>query len=159
VPMERAVVAVEGGRIVGTAAAIPFRMSAPGGDVPTAGITAVGVVPTHRRQGVLGRMMRHQLDDVHARGEPAAALWASEGSIYGRYGYGLAALDAHLRVGAPWGRFHRDPWWDGRVELIGEEPAATLLPEVYERSRARRPGMMSRTEGWWRHRVLAPSPD
>jgi predicted acetyltransferase len=159
VPMERAIVAVEGGRIVGTAAAFPFRMSVPGGDVPTAGITAVAVVPTHRRQGVLGRMMRHQLDDVHARGEPAAALWASEGSIYGRYGYGLAALDAHLRVDAPWGRFHRDPWWVGRVELIDEERAAAMLPEVYERSRARRPGMMSRTEGWWRHRVLAPSPD
>jgi len=58
VPMERAIVAVEGGRIVGTAAAFPFRMSVPGGDVPTAGITAVAVVPTHRRQGVLRRMMQ-----------------------------------------------------------------------------------------------------
>src|SRR5262245_5829000 len=158
-PIERAIVAAEGERIVGTAASFPFRMSVPGGDVATAGVTVVAVVPTHRRRGVLSRMMRHQLDDVRERGEPVAALWASEGAIYGRYGYGLAALEAHLRVDVPWGRFHREPWWPGRVELVDQGRAAVALPGIYEQARARRPGMMSRTEEWWRLRVLPGPPD
>ena len=62
--------------------------------MPAAGVTLVGVLPTHRRQGVLTRLMRAQLDDVRERGEPVAFLWASEGAIYGRFGYGMAGFPA-----------------------------------------------------------------
>ena len=93
---DRAIAAYDGDRIVGNAAALSFELTVPGGVLPAAGVTAVGVHPTHRRRGVLRQMMRLQLDDVHRRGEPLAILWASEASIYQRFGYGLATLKASL---------------------------------------------------------------
>ena len=74
-PHDRMHAAFEGGQIVGGAGAFPFELSVRGGaSVPCAGITAVGVHPTHRRRGVLRSMMDAQLRDVHERGEPIAAL-------------------------------------------------------------------------------------
>ena len=78
-------------QIVGGAGAFPFELSVPGGTLPCGGVTVVGVSPTHRRRGVLRTMMDAQLRDIHERGEPIAALWASEETIYGRFGYGIAA--------------------------------------------------------------------
>jgi predicted acetyltransferase len=78
---ERMHAAWSDGAIVGGAGAFKFDLSVPGGDLPTAGVTVVGVYPTHRRRGVLRSLMRAQLDDAHERGEPLAALWASEETI------------------------------------------------------------------------------
>ena len=77
---------------------VPFDLTVPGGELPTAGVTVVGVLPTHRRRGVLRSLMRAQLDDAHERGEPLAALWASEESIYGRFGYGLASFCGEITL-------------------------------------------------------------
>ncbi|MGW1224769.1 GNAT family N-acetyltransferase [Streptomyces sp. NPDC001478] len=98
--MERALLAVApDGRPVGTAAAYSFELTLPGRiPVPVAGVTAVGVVPSHRRRGVLTAMMRHQLTEVRARGEFLAVLLASEAPIYGRFGYGPATSTARLTV-------------------------------------------------------------
>jgi predicted N-acetyltransferase YhbS len=77
------------GRPVGTAAAHSFELTLPGESlVPVSGVTAVGVLPSHRRQGVLSAMMRHQLAELRARGEFLSVLPASEAPIYGRFGYG-----------------------------------------------------------------------
>src|SRR6188474_779094 len=84
-PLERMHAAFDGDRIVGGAGAFPFQLTVPGGPIACAGVTVVGVLPTHRRRGVLTEMMRTQLDDVHKRAEPFAALWASEEAIYGRF--------------------------------------------------------------------------
>src|SRR5262249_19812170 len=97
-PIERMHAAREDGVIVGGAGAFPFGRTVPGGMVPAAGVTVVGTFPTHRRRGVLRAMMRAQLDDVHARGEPLALLWASEDTIYGRFGYGMASLSAEATI-------------------------------------------------------------
>src|SRR5260221_5533724 len=92
IEVERMHVAFAGDRMIGGAGAFTFQMSVPGGAlVPTAGITVVGVLPTHRRRGVLRMLMKEQLEDCRARGELAAYLWASEATIYGRFGYGLAS--------------------------------------------------------------------
>src|SRR5918911_3821572 len=89
-PHDRVWSALDNGPRVGTAAAFPFEMTIPGGaQVPIAGVTWVGVLPSHRRRGVLRELMRHQLNEIHERGEPIAALWASEPAIYGRFGYGI----------------------------------------------------------------------
>ena len=67
-------------------------MTLPGGAaVPTGGVTWVSVAVTHRRQGLLGRLLEATHEDIDGRGEPLAALTASEGGIYERFGYGIAS--------------------------------------------------------------------
>ena len=96
----RGIGAFDGDRLVGIATAYPFGMTVPGGSVPAAGVSWVGVLPTHRRRGVLSALMDHQLTDLHDSGrEPVAVLWASEPAIYGRYGYGQASSYWSLTVG------------------------------------------------------------
>ena len=95
---ERTAGALVGDEMAGVHSVYTLRMPVPGGDVPTAGLTWVGVHPQHRRRGVLTAMMRHHLDSAHASGEPVSALWASEPAIYGRYGYGMATRAVRLTL-------------------------------------------------------------
>jgi predicted acetyltransferase len=148
--------AFDDGAIVGGAGAFTFRMTVPGGaSVPTAGVTIVGVLPTHRRRGILRSMMRAQLDDVHARGEPLAVLFASEETIYGRYGYGLASLNVQFEIDKAHGAFRPDVATAGRVQLVDAATAATQMPAVYDALRQVTPGMFERAATWWEHRLLA----
>ena len=96
--MDRALLAFTAdGRPVGTAAAYSFELTLPGEVLaPAAGVSAVGVLPSHRRQGVLSAMTRHQLTDLRARGEFLAVLLASEATIYQRFGYGPATYTRRL---------------------------------------------------------------
>jgi predicted acetyltransferase len=150
---ERALAAYDGNEIVGTAAALAFELAVPGGFAPAGGVTAVTVLPTHRRRGILTQMMRRQLDQLRERDEPVAILWASEGAIYGRYGYGLASMNARLDAdrAVPW----VDGPEEGRLRLVDREEAARLFPAVYDRVRAGTPGFFSRSADWWEARVLA----
>ncbi len=109
--------AFDGDTIVGGAGAYTFDMSVPGGSLPCAGVTVVGVYPTHRRRGVLRSMMHAQLDDVHERGEPIAALWASEETIYGRFGYGLAAWAGEVKLPREWSAFAQPLERRGQMRL------------------------------------------
>ena len=88
---ERSLAWFDDGRIVATSGAYTRELSVPGAVVRCAAVTAVAVVATHRRRGLLTAMMRRQLEDLRERGDSVAALWASEGGIYGRSGYGIAA--------------------------------------------------------------------
>ena len=111
---------------------------------PAAGVTVVGVLPTHRRRGVLRSLMRAQLDDVHERGEPLAALWASEETIYGRFGYGLASLGLESRSRAPRRVRSGRSRPVGRVRLVDADEAARLIPPVYDAVQRVTPGMFER---------------
>jgi predicted acetyltransferase len=71
----------------------------PGGTVPTAGLTWVGVHPEHRRRGLARAMVEAHLQRTAARGEPLSALFASEPGIYGRYGYGRASYHCTVTLG------------------------------------------------------------
>src|SRR5919108_658545 len=96
---ERTLVLRDNGKIVAATGIYTRRISVPGGEVPVAGVTQVGVRPTHPRRGMLTTLMRRQLADVHDAGDEAiAALWASESVIYGRFGYGLATWCVDLRI-------------------------------------------------------------
>jgi predicted acetyltransferase len=148
--------AFDDGAIVGGAGAFSFRMTAPGGaSVPTAGVTIVAVLPTHRRRGILRSMMRAQLDDVHARGEPLAALFASEETIYSRYGYGLASMNVQFDVDKAHSAFRPGVETAGRVRLVDAATAAAQLPAIYDAVRRATPGMLERPASWWEHRLLA----
>src|SRR5688500_4684351 len=87
---ERTLAIREDGEIVATGALLTRELSVPGGVLPVAAVSAIGVVPGHTRRGHLNRIMRRLLDDAREAGETIAALWASEGAIYGRFGFGLA---------------------------------------------------------------------
>jgi predicted acetyltransferase len=153
-PHERVHAAFEEGRIIGGAGAFPFELSVPGGSLACAGVTVVGVHPTHRRRGAMRAMMDAQLHDVHDRGESIAALWASEETIYGRFGYGLASWAGELNVRHEWDAFAEPLELAGTTRFVTPEEARELFPPIYEAVRRQRPGMLSRSETWWEERQL-----
>ncbi len=144
--------------IVGTAGSFSFDVAVPGGATAgCAGVTVVGVRQDHRRRGLLSAMMGRLLDDAREREEPFASLWASEGAIYGRYGFGTAIPLQELRIAREHLRFRVA---DGaaelpadEVEVVSPEQALARFPAIFERARQRRAGMLSRSGGWWRHLV------
>ena len=154
-PIERMHAAWEDGEIVGGAGAFPFQMSVPGGLVDCAGTTVVGVAPTHRRRGVLRAMMRAHLDDAHERGEPVAALWASEETIYGRFGYGIAAYAGEVTIPREHVDFLVAREGVGRMRIVEQDEALEKFPALWEGMSRTRPGMFIRSPEWWELRALA----
>ncbi len=149
VELDRALAAYDGDRVVATAAAFSFSVTVPGGELPMAGVTMVGVHPTHRRRGLLRQLMRRQLDDVHARGEPLAGLWASEGLIYQRFGYGLATLGAGFAVDRARSAFRSPHEWSGTLRLLERRAAEELIPPLHAAARPQRPGAFDRSAAWY----------
>lgn len=148
---ERCLAAVDEGEIVGTAVALDLELTVPGAAVAAAGVSGVGVLPTHRRRGILTALMRRQLDELRDRDVPMAALHASEGAIYGRFGYGLATLAAHLEIETARSGFLRPDPPSGRIALVDRDGALAAMPSVFESVRAGRAGFVSRpTEATWR---------
>lgn len=140
----------DGERCVGSAAAFRFDSTVPGGArLTTAGVTRVGVLPTHTRRGLLTRMMHRLLTESRERGNVLATLHASETSIYRRYGFGLACdVDvAHVttREATPW----RSPAAPGSMRLLLHTEVMDLVPPLYERVGRWRVGSISRPTWWW----------
>ncbi|WP_051471128.1 GNAT family N-acetyltransferase [Patulibacter minatonensis] len=156
-------VAVDGDRIVGTTGAWSWDLGVPGGTLPVAAITIVTVLPTHRRRGILRALMERATADARDRGEPLAALWASEGGIYGRFGYGPATWvregRAQLRGGLGLRPPTTGPEADLPLRLLTAEEAHPVVAPVFERARARRGGLLSRDGTWWTVRLLADEPE
>src|SRR3954470_22041160 len=153
-PVERMHAAFDDGEIAGGAGAFPFQISVPGGVLPCGGVTVVGVYPTHRRRGALRTMMDAQLADIHERGEPIAALWASEETIYGRFGYGLASWQGEISIAREWAAFAQPYERRGRVRFVEPDEAARLFPPIWDALQAQRPGVFAPTEPWGRPRRL-----
>lgn len=152
---DRTLAVLDGQEITGTGAIFSFGMTVPGGaSLPAAGVTWISVKPTHRRRGILRQIMRRQLDDVRDRGEPFAALWASESQIYGRFGYGLAAESAAISIDRRHSELAFAPAASGRTRLVDRETALSAWPAIFERARPSRPGMYTRHTPWWENRVL-----
>ncbi|MEU1179209.1 GNAT family N-acetyltransferase [Streptomyces sp. NPDC005820] len=149
-PCARSVGAWDGEELVGTAGAFDFRLTVPGGaSVPAAGVTMVSVSATHRRRGLLTAMMRRQLDDIRAWGEPLAVLTASEPVIYGRFGYAAATFGLHAEIDT--GRVRLSvPAGTDDVRLRYADPRAALdaCEAVYARTVSGRPGLLDRRPGW-----------
>lgn len=153
---ERTLAAFDGPTIVGGTGVFSFRLTVPGGaQLGAGGVTAVAVMPTHRRRGILRQMMIRQLRDVRAAGEPLAILWASEGNIYQRFGYGLASLNATIDVERTRANFRRPAEWSGTFRLVDAATAAQTFPAVYDQVAARTPGFYQRTPVWWEAQSLA----
>ena len=158
IPAERMFGAYDDGAIVGTSADLPMLLRIPGGELAAAGVTSVGVMPSHRRRGILTQLMRRELDDALGRGEPLSILWASEEPIYGRFGYGVATLKAAINADRDRIAFRGEPESAGRVRLIDAEEASRVLPPIWDRVQADRPGVFARSLEWWQEYRL-PDPE
>jgi predicted acetyltransferase len=150
--------AFEDGQVVGTLGAYDLDFAVPGANVATAGTTMITVSPTHRRLGLLRRMMQAHFEQIQDAGESLAALWASEASIYPRFGYGWAADSLTITINSDHGEFRSPLEARGRVRLVEADEAAKLLPEIYEANWRERPGHFARSDAWWKHRRLRDRP-
>ena len=158
---DRSLAVLEAGRPVSTAMAYSFQMTLPGAVAPVAGVTWVSVLPTHRRRGLLTAMMTRQLTELHESGEAVAALFASEPSIYPRFGYGLAAR--HLALTIPRNRrsfLHGAPAPSpGRVRLAEVADVRPWIESVYDTVRTQQVGHVDRNPGRWTARLFDPEHD
>jgi predicted acetyltransferase len=147
---ERALVATDGAEIIGTTRALTRDLSVPGGVVPAAHVTGVGVKATHRRRGVMSTLITRQLREVP---EAIAVLWASEPAIYGRFGYGAAAWGLSYeidlrRVGPPTVRVR-----PGELGELTADDALKELPPLLRSLQERRPGISGRSELDWQRNL------
>ncbi len=151
---DRAWVAMDRGRMVGNAniysldLTLPAFPGQPAPIRPLAGVSGVGVHPTHRRRGLLRRLMAAMLEDARTRDEPLAGLLASESVIYGRFGFGHATTLMEVTVDSLRSDFLvAAPELD--LRLIDRDEAAKILPELFDRLRRGRAGEPSRDAGVW----------
>ena len=154
-PPDRLHCVFDGASIVAGAGVMPLEMTIPGGSLTCAGVTVVGVLPSHRRRGLLTRMMSAQLRDVRERGEPIAALWASEETIYSRYGYGMVSVALMAEAKRLTSRPRADlPAREGTIRMIDHDEALRLFPPLYNRIAKRTVGFLARPRDWWEQRIL-----
>ncbi|AHH94914.1 GNAT family N-acetyltransferase [Kutzneria viridogrisea] len=148
---ERTHAVFDGETMIGGGSILSRRMTLPGGlPTPVAAVTMVGVAPGHRRRGAMSSVMRAQLHGLHEQGaEPIATLFASEGGIYSRFGYGAAAM--RLEISVPSGT----EFWDSvdvgehRVRELDRATALPLIDELHRAVSTQRTGWLSRTPASW----------
>ncbi len=167
---DRCRLAIRSGQIVGSAGILTRRLAVPGATVPTGHVTMIAVSPTARRRGLLTRFIGQQFVDIRAAGEPIAALWASEGRIYQRYGYACATRRMSLTVDTREVRLTNTAGSAGSATLaeptnvaepgrLVAAPPADLrdtLTKLYEPAYAQRPGWSERAPNHWDHRLADP---
>ncbi|MFG2921982.1 GNAT family N-acetyltransferase [Streptomyces sp. NPDC048305] len=146
----------EDGRCVATFRSFPQELTVVGGArIPADAVTAVTVTPTHRRRGLLSRMMAVDLAAAKERGDVVSSLIAAEYPIYGRYGFGPAGWTTEWEIDVP--RAGLDPRArvpdeadGGRIDLVDGADVRKLGPQLHDRLAARQHGVVSRDERWWR---------
>jgi predicted acetyltransferase len=152
----RTVAVFENGNIIGGSNSHLLEMSIPGGSSVLAGVSNVAVQPTHTRQGLMTRMLRYQFNDFHERGEPLSALFASESSIYGRFGYGVGSVHEQWKIERRYNAYARPYETLGRMVFIEPEDITKELPEVSRRSTWDRPGVFQKSPRKWEEDSQAP---
>lgn len=149
--VDRTLAGFDDGLIVATAGCYSFDLAVPGARLPAGGVSYVGVTTTHRRRGLLTRLMTRQLADIKGRGEPLAVLWASEAAIYGRFGYGAAVQRGRVEIDRQIAQLRPDApdLADGglTMQAVTLDAAGKHLREVLDRLPVR-PGMFARDERW-----------
>ncbi|HEV3460882.1 MAG TPA: GNAT family N-acetyltransferase [Candidatus Dormibacteraeota bacterium] len=148
---DRTLAFFDGKQMVATAGIFSYEMTVPGGALPCGGVTRVSVLSTHRRRGLLTAMMRRQLDDMRERGEPLAALYASEAPIYGRFGYGLATYQAAVEIERSRAAYAKNVTGSGHLSMVDVPAAVGAFTRVWEQARHNQPGMLGLDERWIRN--------
>lgn len=147
--MDRAFAAFDGDEIAGSGRNYSLELTMPGAaPIAAGGVSWIAVRPTHRRRGILTRVMTALLDDSAERGEVVSLLTASEATIYGRFGFGVGSRHRSVVVDTRDARF-RSPAPPGRLRMVEADESRRLAPELFERVRRVQPGAVSRPEPWW----------
>jgi predicted acetyltransferase len=149
-PTDSSVIACDGNNVVGMAHYLDMRLTVPGGaELPMAGVTIVAVAPTHRRRGILRSMYTELHNRIAGARYPIAGLTASEGGIYGRFGYGPATIEQEFSVDRRFARFRDDAPDPGGVRIVKPADHRDDLEEIYERWRRQTPGGVVRPKALW----------
>jgi predicted acetyltransferase len=136
--------------VVGVTGSFDFTMAMPGGaTLPVPGVTWVSVALTHRRRGILRALLAEQHREFLDDGMPLAALTASEGAIYGRFGYGTATLDRSVEIARRRAVLRPDLPETGGVRQLSTEQVRAIAPDIHRRWAARTPGALSRDDVRW----------
>ncbi|MFI9451897.1 GNAT family N-acetyltransferase [Amycolatopsis sp. NPDC052450] len=136
--------------LIGTVRSFDSEVTLPGGGTtPLAAVSLVGVRADRTRRGVLTALMRAQFEDFAARGIPAAMLHASEGAIYGRFGYGIAARGKSIEIDRNRARFRPEVPTGGQISLLDLESTIEQWPSLFDALPRTRPGMIARSPNLW----------
>ncbi len=111
-------------------------------------ISLVTVAATHRRRGIASALLDGELRAAHAAGLPVAMLTASEATIYSRWGFGVAASIADLRIDTRGLRFLAPPP-DGRVHRVSVPSLRAIAPGLARRAAQRRGGDVPQRPQHW----------
>ncbi|KPG79906.1 hypothetical protein AEQ27_13005 [Frigoribacterium sp. RIT-PI-h] len=147
------------GRPVATFASFDKTLHVGGGRLVEADLVAgVTVQPTHRRKGILRRMITDDLARAKASGTPVAALTASEASIYRRFGFGVGVRERTIEVDVRRaGGLLSEP--EGSTDLVTTASLAEVASDVFARFHFRSPRSIARHEGAWHHALGRERPD
>jgi predicted acetyltransferase len=129
---------------VATYAAFDKTMNTGRGLLPVRMISDITVSPTHRRRGLLRAMITEDLRDAVEGSLPLAALTVSEGTIYGRFGFGPAVFDQTLTVDTGPAFALRALDDDGSVELLEPAEAWPAVEAVFARFHEQSRGSLER---------------
>lgn len=151
----RTLIAREDAQDVGGCGTFPLRLTVPGGQIDAAGLSMVGVMPTHRRRGILRALIAKVVEDCGRRGEPVAYLWASEERIYGRYGFGLTGLSCDMRIARERAVLPPSRTSALRARLLPLAQATEPLGRIFAAVAERTPGAFTRSADWWQRKTLA----
>lgn len=142
--------AFENGQLVGTTNSYSGRIRVPGGSwLPQAAVTHFGVFPTHVRRGIGRALMLGQLRAAREAGELVATLRATEATIYGNFGYGVANETVGYEIDRAKTRLRSEFVSAGTLRLISDNATWPIQMRIYERQPAPRPGTISRPQRWW----------
>jgi predicted acetyltransferase len=160
IELDRTIAAFDGTQMIGSGSVYSFDLAVPGNSVPAAGITTIAVLPSYRRRGVLTGLMNHLISDAASRSEPVAILFATEASIYTRFGFGLATMAQDITLRRGEGRLAAGSAASGpgapRLRAIEPAKAQAQLAPVFDAVLAHQPGMLARDDRWWRYLLSDP---
>lgn len=140
----------DGDRCVGHAGHFLVDTTVPGGvRLPTGAVSRVGVLPSHRRQGIATQLMESLIADADERGLALMSLRASEATIYERYGFGMAGESAEAELDPGRARPIRGAA-PGSFRILDPDDILVTVMPIYERFAHRRPGSITRPASFWR---------
>jgi predicted acetyltransferase len=146
-PLDRTIGAFDGAQVVATFRSFDTEITVPGlARVPATAVSAVTVLPTHRRRGILRRLIAREHAAARERGEAISLLYAAEYPIYGRFGYGAATTVA------TWTLTNARTRWvgpSGDVELVRAADAVPSLMAAFDAHRLAQAGEIRRREHRW----------